>query len=159
MKKSTIIIIYIIIFLYTFFVSCNRKSVPTIIYQDKTVVSYDTIKVESKVTDTIPCDDFTDTLYGKDTIYVQVVKNKLTIKTRYRTDTVYRTPTIIEPQANIRIRKIDNSITAKKQGIIGDGNTMTTKKGNWWWVFLSGMLTMFILQNVIIKGIKTYLKF
>lgn len=140
-------------------IGCSRKSMPTIIYQDKTVVSYDTIRVESKVTDTIPCDDFTDTLYGKDTVYVQVVKNKLTIKTRYRTDTVYRTPTIIEPQANIRIRKIDNSITAKKQGIIGDGNTMTTKKNNWWWVFLSGMLTMFILQNVIIKGIKTYLKF
>lgn len=138
--------------------SCNRHSTPTIIYQDKTVVSYDTIKVESKVTDTIPCDDFTDTLYGKDTVYVEVIKNKMTIKTRYRTDTVYRTPTIIEPQANIRIRKIDNSVTAKKQGIIGDGNTMTTKKNNWWWIFLSGMLTMFILQNVIIKGIKNYLK-
>jgi hypothetical protein len=157
MKKTTIIIIYLIIFLFVFFTSCTRRSVPTIIYQDKTVVSYDTIKVESRVTDTIPCADFTDTLYGKDTVYVQVVSNKLTIKTRYRTDTVYRTPTIIEPQA--RRVKIDNSINAKKGSIIGDGNTMTTKKQNWWWVFLSGVLTMFILQNVIIKGIKTYLKF
>lgn len=148
----------VIFILSVFAMACSHKGVQ-VIYQDKTIVSYDTIKVESKITDTIPCDDFTDTLYGKDTVYVQVVKNKLTIKTRYRTDTVYRTPMIIEPQANVRIRKIDNSITAKKQGIVGDGNSMTTKKQNPWWIFLAGMLTMFILQNVIYKTLKRYLIF
>ena len=137
-------------------IACSQKGTQ-IIYQDRTITSYDTIKFESRVTDTIPCDDFRDTLYGKDTVYVEVIKNRMTIKTRYRTDTVYRTPTIIQPQA--RRIKIDNSVNAKKGGIIGDGNTVTTKKTSWWWIFLAGMLTMFILQNLIYKTLKRYLIF
>ena len=145
-----------ILILSAFLIGCSPK-IPQVIYQDRVITSYDTISLVSKQTDTIPCDDFNYKLIeNTDTVYVSVVKNQIKVRTIIRKDTIYRTPVIIQPQPK-RI-KIDNSVTAKKNSIIGDGNTVTTKKTNWWWVFLSGMLTMFVIQNVIWKTIKTYIK-
>jgi hypothetical protein len=93
-----------------------------------------------------------------DTVVVQVVKERIKVVTKVKHDSIFISPTIIT-QPNIRIRKIDNSVTAKKGSIIGDGNTMTTKKSNWWWIFVSGMLTWFIIQNIVIKTLKTYFPF
>lgn len=146
-------------FLLLLLMGCGRKSIPSIIYQDRVVTSYDTIRVESKTTDTIPCDDFKYTFVDKDTIYVEVIKNKLVVKTKVRRDTIFRTPVIIQPQSNVRIRKIDNSVNAKKGGIIGDGNTVTTKKTNWFWIFVAGFLTCLIVDKVILKTLKIYFPF
>ena len=41
----------------------------------------------------------------------------------------------------------------------GNDNTMTTKKNNWWWIFLCGMLFMFLIQNVGFRILKTYFPF
>jgi len=56
--------------------------------------------------------------------------------------------------------EVNNSkVKAKSGSAIGDGNTITTKKMNWWWIFLAGMLTWFILQNVVIRWLKIYFPF
>lgn len=141
-------------------IGCNRKIAPTIIYQDKIVTKTDTVTVVSKQTDTIPCADFQTFIEGdKDTVFVQVVKNVLTVKTVVKRDTVYRETIIVQPAPLRSVTKIDNSIRnkAKNGSAIGDGNTITTKKTNWWWIFLAGMLTMFIVQNVGWRFIKRYI--
>lgn len=141
-------------------IGCNRKIAPTIIYKDKIVTKTDTVTVVSKETDTIPCDDFQTFIEGdKDTVFVQVVKNVLTVKTVVKRDTVYRETIIVQPAPIRSVTKIDNSVhnKAKNGSAIGDGNTITTKKTNWWWIFLAGMLTMFIIQNVGWRFIKRYI--
>lgn len=141
-------------------IGCNRKIAPTIIYQDKIVTKTDTVTVVSKQTDTIPCADFQTFIEGdKDTVFVQVVKNVLTVKTVVKRDTVYRETIIVQPAPLRSVTKIDNSIRnkAKNGSAIGDGNTITTKKTNWWWIFLAGMLTMFIIQNVGWRVVKRYI--
>ena len=152
--------IYNLCFLFVVFMGgCGRKSVPSIVFQDRVVTSYDTTMVVSKKTDTIPCDDFKYTFVDKDTTYVEVIKNKLVVKTRIRRDTIFRTGNIITPQPNIRIRKIDNSINAKRGGIVGDGNTMTTKKNNWFWIFVAGFISCIVVDKVILRTLKIYFPF
>ena len=136
--------------------ACSRKT-PNVIYQDRVITSYDTITVTSKQTDTIPCDDFNYKLVqDTDTVYVSVVKNQIKVKTIIKRDTIIRTEIVTIPQKIID--KSDNRVIAKKGSIIGNDNTMTTKKTNWWWIFVAGMLTWFIIQNVVWKTVKTYIK-
>jgi len=145
---------YIFIISILLFASCNRKT-PQIIYQDKIVNSVDTVTLISKVTDTIPCDDFEIFIENEihDTVYLKVVDRQVSVKYVKVRDTVFRETIVVQPAP----RKIDNRVIAKKGSIIGNDNTMTTKKNNWWWIFLAGMLTWFIIQNVLFRVLKTYI--
>lgn len=138
-------------------IGCSRKAVPSISYIDKTTTVYDTITDYSfGGYDTIyshtPCDSFIRVIKNNDTVYIKEVKVKLVTKYVNKRDTIYRTPIINNPQANIKT-------VAKKGSIIGNDNTMTTKKNNWWWIFLAGILTWFIIQNVLFRVLKTYFPF
>lgn len=146
--KSKLLIIAVIIL-----ASCSRKSV---IYETKTVRYVDTVTVKSY--DTVPCDDFeTVVYYETDTAYIKVVDKQVQVKYVRTKDTVYLTPNIVQPQPRKQVTKIDNSNTAKKGGIIGDGNTQDNRKQlAWWWIFLAGGLSMFIVQNVVWRTIKAY---
>lgn len=166
MKKETtfkILVIGIIIATVICLTSCHKP--PQVIYQtqDRVVTSFDTITIKS--TDTVPCNDFEGVFFnGIDTVYVEVEKQKLVVKTVVKRDTVFRTTTaqVITPQAKRQVTKIDNSTKIKKS-TVGDGNTSksgnTTKKSNWFWIFLAGMLTMFIGQNVVWRFAKIHLPF
>ncbi len=153
--------LYILAVIGLMAIGCSRKSAPTIIYQDKIVNSVDTVTIQSRVTDTIPCDDFEIFIENEvhDTVYLKVVDKVVSVKYVKTTDTVFRETIIVQPTPRKSIIKTDNSVTAKKGSIIGDGNTMTTKKNNWWWIFLAGMLTWFIIQNVLFRVLKTYFPF
>lgn len=139
-------------------IGCSRKSAPTIIYQDKIVKSIDTVRIQSRVTDTIPCDDFEIFIENEvhDTVYLKVVDKVVSVKYVKVRDTVFRETIIVQPTPRKSVIKTDNSVTAKKGSIIGNDNTMTTKKYNWFWIFLAGMLTWFIIQNVLFRVLKTY---
>lgn len=149
---------YKILLISLLFIACNRNTAK-IIYETKTVTYTDTITVKSVKTDTIPCDDFeTVVFYETDTAYIKVVDKQVQVKYVRTKDTVYLTPNIVQPQPRKQVTKIDNSNTAKKGGIIGDGNTQDNRKQlAWWWIFLAGGLSMFIVQNVFWKAIKSYL--
>jgi hypothetical protein len=140
-------------------IGCSRKSAPTIIYQDKIVNSVDTVIIQSRATDTIPCDDFEIYIENEvhDTVYIKVVDKVVSVKYVKIRDTVYRETIIVQPTPRKSVIKTDNSVTAKKGSIIGNDNTMTTKNNNWWWIFLAGMLTWFIIQNVVFKVAKKYI--
>ena len=140
-------------------IGCSRKSAPTIIYQDKIVNSVDTVIIQSRATDTIPCDDFEIYIENEvhDTVYIKVVDKVVSVKYVKIRDTVYRETIIVQPTPRKSVIKTDNSVTAKKNSIIGNDNTMTTKNNNWWWIFLAGMLTWFIIQNVVFKVAKKYI--
>jgi len=142
-------------------IGCSRKSAPTIIYQDKIVKSVDTVTIQSRVTDTIPCDDFEIFIENEvhDTVYLKVVDKVVSVKYVKTTDTVFRETIIVQPTPRKSVIKTDNSVKAKKNSIIGNDNVMTTKKNNWWWIFLAGMLTWFIIQNVLFRVLKTYFPF
>ena len=142
-------------------IGCSRKSAPTIIYQDKIVKSVDTVTIQSRVTDTIPCDDFEIFIENEvhDTVYLKVVDKVVSVKYVKTTDTVFRETIIVQPTPRKSVIKTDNSVKAKKGSIIGNDNTITTKKNNWWWIFLAGMLTWFIIQNVLFRVLKTYFPF
>jgi len=135
------------------FASCNRK---LFVYETKTVRHVDTVTVKS--IDTVPCEDFeTIVINNTDTAYITVVNRQVEVKYVRTKDTVYLTPTIVQPQPRKQVTKIDNSNTAKKGGIIGDGNTQDNRRQlAWWWIFLAGGLSMFILQNVVWRTVKTY---
>ncbi len=135
------------------FASCNKK---LFVYETKTVRHVDTVTVKSY--DTVPCDDFeTIVINNTDTAYITVVNRQVEVKYVRTKDTVYLTPTIVQPQPRKQVTKIDNSNTAKKGGIIGDGNTQDNRKQlAWWWIFLAGGLSMFILQNVVWRTVKIY---
>jgi len=153
-------IITLVVLGMSLLIGCNRKIAPTIIYQDKIVTRTDTVTVVSKQTDTIPCDDFQTFIEGeKDTVFVQVVKNVLTVKTVVKRDTVYRETIIVQPAPIKSVTKIDNSSVhkARNGSAIGDGNKITTKNLSWWWIFLAGMLTMFIIQDVGWRVVKRYI--
>ena len=139
-------------------IGCSRKSAPTIIYQDKIVKSVDTVTIQSKVTDTIPCDDFDIFIENEvhDTVYLKVVDKVVSVKYVKVRDTVFRETIIVQPTPRKSVIKTDNSVKAKKGSIIGNDNVMTTKKNNWWWIFLAGMLTWFIVQNVLFRVLKMY---
>lgn len=144
-------------FIFFVFVGCSRKAAPSIVYQDVITTKYDTITDFSfSGYDTIysytPCDSFVQVIKNNDTVYIKEVKVKLVTKYVNKRDTIYRQPIINNPQANIKT-------VAKKGSIIGNDNTMTTKKNNWWWIFLAGILTWFIIQNVLFRVLKTYFPF
>jgi len=147
---------YILILL--FFASCNKP--PQITYIDNVITKYDTITDFSfGGVDTIysarPCDSFTILVRKNDTVYIREVKKVIQTKLITKRDTVYRQVIVNNPQP----KRVDNSVTAKKGSIIGNDNTMTTKKNNWWWIFLCGMLVMFLIQNVGFRVLKTYFPF
>lgn len=147
---------YILILL--FFASCNKP--PQITYIDNVITKYDTITDFSfGGVDTIysarPCDSFTILVRKNDTVYIREVKKVIQTKLITKRDTVYRQVIVNNPQP----KRVDNSVTAKKGSIIGNDNTMTTKKNNWWWIFLCGMLVMFLIQNVGFRILKTYFPF
>jgi len=144
-------------FIFFVLVGCSRKTTPYIVYQDVITTKYDTITDFSfSGYDTIysytPCDSFVQVIKNNDTVYIKEVKVKVVTKYVNKRDTIYRTPIINNPQANIKT-------VAKKGSIIGNDNTMTTKKNNWWWIFLAGILTWFIIQNVLFRVLKTYFPF
>jgi hypothetical protein len=151
--------IYILAVIGLMAIGCSRKSAPTIIFQDKIVKSVDTVTIQSRVTDTIPCDDFEIFIENEvhDTVYLKVVDRQVSIKYIKVRDTVFRETIIVQPTPRKSVIKTDNSVTAKKGSIIGNDNTMTTKKNNWWWIFLAGMLTWFIIQNVVFKIAKRFI--
>jgi len=153
--------IYILAVIGLMAIGCSRKSAPTIIYQDKIVKSIDTVTIQSRVTDTIPCDDFEIYIENEvhDTVYLKVVDKVVSVKYVKVRDTVFRETIIVQPTPRKSVIKTDNSVTAKKNSIIGHDNTMTTKKNNWWWIFLAGMLTWFIIQNVLFRLLNTYFPF
>lgn len=141
---------------------CGRKTTPSIIYQDVLKTNYDTIvSYVDGGTDTIysavPCDSFTMVIRKTDTIYIRKIQRETQVKLVTKHDTIIRQPIIVRNGKTVV--KTDNSVTAKKGSIIGNDNTMTTKKNNWWWIFLCGMLVMFIIQNVGFRVLKTYFPF
>ncbi len=146
---------YKILLISLLFIACNRNTAK-IIYETKTVRHVDTVTVKSY--DTVPCDDFeTIVINNTDTAYITVVNRQVEVKYVRTKDTVYLTPNIVQPQPRKQVTKIDNSNTAKKGGIIGDGNTQDNRRQlAWWWIFLAGGLSMFILQNVVWRTIKAY---
>ena len=135
------------------FASCSRKQ---FVYETKTIRHVDTVSVKS--IDTVPCEDFeTIVINNTDTAYITVVNRQVEVKYVRTKDTVYLTPNIVQPQPRKQVTKIDNSNTAKKGGIIGDGNTQDNRRQlAWWWIFLAGGLSMFILQNVVWRTVKIY---
>ena len=134
------------------FASCNRK---LFVYETKTIRHVDTVTVKS--IDTVPCEDFeTIVINNTDTAYITVVNRQVEVKYIRTRDTVYLTPNIVQPQPRKQVTKIDNSNTAKKGGIIGDGNTQDNRRQLAWWIFLAGGLSMFILQNVVWRTVKIY---
>lgn len=150
--------ISIIVFAFT---GCTRKMQPQIIYTEKTITKFDTLLFVSEKTDTIPCEDFEYFLVNKtDTIFIEVVKNELKLKTIKRIDTIYKEINIVQNLPKKVVNKIDNSVRnkAKDNSAIGNENDLkkSTKKTNWWWIYLAGALSWFIAQNVIFKGIKNY---
>ena len=152
----------IILLLAVLFTSCNRR-MPKIIYQDKIVSHIDTLTVISQKTDTIPCKDFDISLLDEqhDTVYVKVVDKQISVKYLKKSDTIYRETIILQPTPLRQVTKINNSVKvkAKNGSAVGDGNTITTKKSNWWWIFLAGALSWFIIQNVGFRILKTYFPF
>lgn len=143
-------------------VSCGRRSAPQITYIDNVLTKYDTITDFSfggvdTIYSTTPCDSFTVMVRKNDTVYIRQIKKVIETKLVTKHDTIVRQPIVV--QNGKTTIKTDNSVTAKKGSIIGNDNTMTTKKGNWWWIFLAGMLTYFIIQNIGFKALKTYFPF
>lgn len=131
------------ILLSIFATGCTKQVTPQIVTQEKIVSKIDTLVFISEKTDTIPCEDFEYKLIKEtDTIFVEVVKKELKIKTIQRTDTIYKEKFIVQ---NLP-KKVVNKTIAKKGSAIGDGNKITTKKNNWWWIFLSGFLTAHLLR-------------
>lgn len=149
-----------ILFISVLLFSCGRHNKPQITYIDNIITKYDTITDYSfggvdTIYSTTPCDSFTVLVRKNDTVYIREVKKVIQTKLVTKRDTVYRQVIINNPQP----KKVDNSVTAKKGSIIGNDNTMTTKKNNWWWIFLCGMLVMFLIQNVGFRVLKTYFPF
>lgn len=149
-----------ILFISVLLFSCGRHNKPQITYIDNIITKYDTITDYSfggvdTIYSTTPCDSFTVLVRKNDTVYIREVKKVIQTKLVTKRDTVYRQVIVNNPQP----KKVDNSVTAKKGSIIGNDNTMTTKKNNWWWIFLCGMLVMFLIQNVGFRILKTYFPF
>lgn len=154
--------IFIVLGIVLILGGCGRKTTPSIIYQDVLKTNYDTIvSYVDGGTDTIysavPCDSFTMVIRKTDTIYIRKIQRETQVKLVTKHDTLIRQPIIVRNGKTVV--KTDNSVTAKKGSIIGNDNTMTTKKNNWWWIFLCGMLVMFLIQNLLFRMLKTYFPF
>lgn len=65
----------------------------------------------------------------------------------------------IKPKATAVIGDGNVTSVKPKQSAIGDGNDLdNSKKGvGWWWIFLAGMLTWALIQNVLFRVLKTYI--
>lgn len=156
----------ILIILSLFAVACGRKNTPQIQYIDKITTNYDTIMLLSDAgVDTIysyqPCDSFIRIVRQDDTVYIREVKKVVQTKIISKVDTVFRTPIVT---TNVKINNKggqigENTSVKNKKGdnINGDGNTIKKDKQNWWWIFLVGMLTWFVIQNVVWRVIKRYI--
>lgn len=155
MKKILILSLFQIIIC----ASCCRK-LPQVITQEKIVTHIDTVVVQSLKIDTIPCADFSYQMLNefRDTVYIKVIDKQISVKYFKHSDTVYKETIIIQPAPLRSVIKIDNSTKnkAKNGSAIGDGNTITTKKYSWWWIFLAGALSWFITQNILFRSLKTY---
>lgn len=139
------------ILLSVFATSCTKQVTPQIVTQERIVSKIDTLVFISEKTDTIPCEDFEYKLIKEtDTIFVEVVKKELKIKTIQRTDTIYKEKIILQ---NLP-KKVVNKTIAKKGSAIGDGNKITTKKSSWIWIFIAGMLA----GQLINIGVKRLIK-
>lgn len=154
--------IFIVLGIVLILGGCGRKTTPSIIYQDVLKTNYDTIvSYVDGGTDTIysavPCDSFTMVIRKTDTIYIRKIQRETQVKLVTKHDTIIRQPIIVRNGKTVV--KTDNSVTAKKGSIIGNDNTMTTKKNNWWWIFLCGILVMFLIQNLLFRMLKTYFPF
>ena len=151
----------ILVMLGTLAVGCSRKSAPTIIYQDKIVKSIDTVRIQSRVTDTIPCDDFEIFIENEvhDTVYLKVVDRQVSIKYIKVRDTVFRETIIVQPTPRKSVIKTDNSVKAKKNSIIGDGNTMTTKNPDRFWLGFFICFLMFVAYFALRRTAKSYFPF
>ena len=74
---------------------------------------------------------------------------------------VKKNSTITVIQGNDNNPLIDKSETkqkAKDNSAIGQDNqlTKTTKKNNWFWIFLAGMLTTIIIDKIILRKVKLF---
>lgn len=129
--------LYILAVIGLMAIGCSRKSAPTIIYQDKIVNSVDTVTIQSRVTDTIPCDDFEIYIENEvhDTVYLKVVDRQVSIKYIKVRDTVFRETIIVQPTPRKSVIKTDNSVKIKlKDGsVIGDGNKIDNSTINNFW--------------------------
>ena len=153
--------LYILAVIGLMAIGCSRKSAPTIIYQDKIVKSIDTVTIQSRVTDTIPCDDFEIFIENEvhDTVYLKVVDRQVSIKYIKVRDTVFRETIIVQPTPRKSVIKTDNSVKAKKNSIIGDGNTMTTKNPDRFWLGFFICFLMFVAYFALRRTAKSYFPF
>ena len=150
--------LYILAVIGLMAIGCSRKSAPTIIYQDKIVNSVDTVTIQSRVTDTIPCDDFEIYIENEvhDTVYLKVVDRQVSIKYIKVRDTVFRETIIVQPTPRKSVIKTDNSVTAKKNSIIGNNNVMTTKKPDKFWLGVFCAFALLYGIGIISKILNLY---
>ncbi len=137
---------FIFFIIFIIIISCNKKVQPQLIYEQKVISKIDTLYFISEKKDTIPCNDFKYSFINKtDTVFVEVFKKEMKIKTIKQIDTVFKEINIIQLPPKKIINKIDNSIRnkAKDNSAIGDNNELkkTTKKSQWWWIFIAGFLS------------------
>ncbi len=164
--------IFIVLSIVLIFGGCGRKTTPSIIYQDKLTTNYDTIMLYTDAgVDTIfsstPCDSFVMVVRKTDTIYIRKIQKEVQTKLVVKRDTIYRTPIVSQTiKINNKGGQIGNDNisekTKKGDNITGDGNTVTkpVKKGSsWFWIFVCGMLVMFLIQNVGFRVLKMYFPF
>ncbi len=149
--KNLIFLLPVILF------SCGRHNKPQITYIDNVITKYDTIVDYSFNLDTIysttPCDSFTVLVRKNDTVYIREVKKVIQTKLVTKRDTVFRQVIINNPQP----KKIDNSVTAKKGGIIGNGNTQTNNYDFWKGFFTCFLI--FVIYFALRRTIKSYFPF
>ncbi len=83
-------------------------------YYKKVISKIDTLYFISEKKDTIPCNDFKYSFINKtDTVFVEVFKKEMKIKTIKQIDTVFKEINIIQLSPKKIINKIDNSIRNK----------------------------------------------
>ena len=150
--------LYILAVIGLMAIGCSRKSAPTIIYQDKIVKSIDTVRIQSRVTDTIPCDDFEIYIENEvhDTVYLKVVDRQVSIKYIKVRDTVFRETIIVQPTPRKSVIKTDNSVKAKKNSSIGNDNVMTTKKPDKFWLGVFCAFALLYGIGIISKILNLY---
>lgn len=98
--------------------------------------------------------DFNDSIYYLNTLLSkQIIMPK---KVRKSAITVIQgdnnTPTIDQSQTTQKVK--DNSAIGNENQL-----TKTTKKNNWFWIFVAGALSWFVIQNILWRALKTYFPF
>jgi hypothetical protein len=135
--------VFIFIILCALVFGCTPKIEPTIKYKTKTDTIYQT-KVET-------------ILNQKDSMdYLHALNQVINLPKKVKKNSVI---TVIQGNDNkSNIDKSETNQKAKDNSAIGQDNqlTKTTKKNNWWWIFLAGALSWFIVQNVLLRILKTY---